>query len=405
MSDLTRRSDSVLAAGADQEPAAGHDPAPGQEPADGRRTAPDPDTTPVPDATTTTTGTTPDPNATTDPDATTTTTGTTTDPDTTTPDRGRMPWPAAAAASRYALVVVWALMALVCYILMPHRFGSTATISSIFGSQQVLVFLAMSAMITLVVGEFDLSIASVMGIAATLIPVLVTSHGWNVWAACLFALLVCLAAGAVNAFFVVIIGVPSFVVTLGMGTLLMGAAQAVSGSTIVSVASPSLSGFALHEVLGMPVSFYYGILLAALLAYLLGWTPLGRGMVFVGASPEVARLAGIPVRRIRIGAYLAGALVAGLAGVMLVATVGGFDSSSSATYLLPALAAVFLGTAVVQPGMFNPVGTMIAIYFLTTGIFGLQLLGFSGWIQNVFYGAGLVVAVTLAKVVRDRTTE
>jgi ribose transport system permease protein len=198
--------------------------------------------------------------------------------------------------------------------------------------------------------------------------------------------------------------VSSFVVTLGMGTLLMGLAQVVSGSTIVSVNSPSLSRFALYEVLGMPVSFYYGVLLAVAIAYVLGWTPLGRSMLFVGANPEVARLAGIRVRRIRIGSYLAGALLAGLSGVMLVATVGGFDSSSAATYLLPALAAVFLGTAVVQPGMFNPIGTLIAIYFLTTGIFGLQLLGFSGWIQNVFYGAGLVVAVTLAKVVRDRST-
>ncbi|MGW5276865.1 ABC transporter permease [Streptomyces sp. NPDC004044] len=318
--------------------------------------------------------------------------------------RSRMPW-LGTMARKYALVVVWALMALVFYTLMPHRFGSTATISSIFGSQQILVFLGMSAMTTLVVGEFDLSIASVMGIAATLIPVLVTNHGWNVWAACLFALLVCLVAGAVNAFFVVVMGLSSFVVTLGMGTLLMGLAQVASGSTIVSVNSPALSDFALHDFLGMPVSFYYGILLAVLIAYVLGWTPLGRGMVFVGASPEVARLAGIPVRRIRFGAYLAGAFLAGLAGVMLVATVGGFDSSTSSTYLLPALAAVFLGTAVVQPGMFNPIGTVIAIYFLTTGIFGLQLLGYSGWIQNVFYGAGLVVAVALAKVVRDRATE
>jgi ribose transport system permease protein len=126
-------------------------------------------------------------------------------------------------------------------------------------------------------------------------------------------------------------------------------------------------------------------------------------MLFVGANPEVARLAGIRVQRVRAGAYLAGAVLAGLAGVILVATVGGFDSSTSATYLLPALAAVFLGTSVVQPGMFNPIGTIIAIYFLTTGIFGLQLLGFSGWIQNVFYGAGLVVAVALAKVVRERS--
>lgn len=305
--------------------------------------------------------------------------------------------------SRYALVLVWAAMALVYYILMPNRFGSWGAFSSIFGSQQVLVFLAMGAMITLVVGEFDLSIASVMGIAATLVPVLAGVKGWNIWVAVVFALLVCLAAGAVNAFFVVKMDVSSFVVTLGTGTLLIGLAQMVSGSNIVSVNNKALSNLAIHQVLGMPISFYYGILLAAVIAYILGWTPLGRSMLFVGANPEVARLSGIRVQRIRAGAYLAGSLMSGLAGVILVATVGGFDSSTSATYLLPALAAVFLGTAVVQPGMFNPVGTMIAIYFLTTGIFGLQLLGFSGWIQNVFYGAGLVVAVTLAKVVRDRS--
>jgi len=306
--------------------------------------------------------------------------------------------------SKYALVLVWAAMALVYFILMPTRFGSWGAFSSIFGSQQVLVFLAMSAMITLVVGEFDLSIASVMGIAATLVPVLAGIHGWNIWLACLVAIAVCLLAGAVNAFFVVVMDVSSFVVTLGTGTLLIGIAQMVSGSNIVSVNSPALSAVALYEVLGMPVSFYYGIALAVVIAYVLGWTPLGRSMIFVGANPEVARLAGIRVRRIRSGAYLAGSLLAGLAGILLVATVGGFDSSTSGTYLLPALAAVFLGTAVVQPGMFNPIGTIIAIYFLTTGIFGLQLLGFSGWIQNVFYGAGLVVAVTLAKVVRDRST-
>jgi ribose transport system permease protein len=305
--------------------------------------------------------------------------------------------------AKYALVLVWAAMALLFLTLMPTRFGSFATVSSIFGSQQVLVFLAMSAMITLAVGEFDLSIASVMGISATLIPVLAGSRGWNIWAACAVALLVCLVAGAVNAFFVVVMDVSSFVVTLGMGTLLTGLAQVVSGSTIVSVSSPALSAFALHEIFGMPISFYYGIVLAAVIAYVLGWTPLGRGMLFVGASPEVARLAGIRVRRIRVGSYLTGALLAGMAGVMIVASVGGFDSSASGTYLLPALAAVFLGTAVVQPGTFNPIGTLIAIYFLTTGIFGLQLLGFSGWIQNVFYGAGLVVAVALAKVVRDRS--
>lgn len=306
-------------------------------------------------------------------------------------------------AGRYALIVVWALMALYFYVQVPDTFGTHGTFSSIFGSQQVLVFLAMSALITLAVGEFDLSVASVMGLTATTIPVLAGVHGMNIWLACLIGVGAAVLAGAVNAFFVVVMDVSSFVVTLGTGTLLTGIAQFISGTNIVSVNSPGLADFATKDVLGMPVSFYYGIALALFLAYVLSWTPIGRSMVFVGANREVARLAGIRVQRIRFGAYVAGGLLAGLAGLLLVATVGGFDSASSASYLLPALAAVFLGTAVVQPGAFNPIGTMVAIYFLTTGIFGLQLLGYQGWIQNAFYGAGLVVAVTLAKVVRDRS--
>jgi ribose transport system permease protein len=306
-------------------------------------------------------------------------------------------------ASRYALIVVWALMALWFYVQLPDTFPTHATFSSIFGSQQVLVFLAMSAMVTLVVGEFDLSVASVMGLTATTIPVLAGVHGMNIWLACLIGMGAALLAGAVNAFFVVVMEVSSFVVTLGTGTLLIGVAQFISGTNIVSVSSPALARVATMDVVGMPISFYYGLALALFLTYVLGWTPLGRSMVFVGANREVARLAGIRVQRIRFGAYLAGGLLAGLAGLLLVASVGGFDSATSVSYLLPAVAAVFLGTAVVQPGAFNPLGTMVAIYFLTTGIFGLQLLGYQGWIQNAFYGAGLVAAVTLAKVVRDRS--
>jgi len=100
---------------------------------------------------------------------------------------------------------------------------------------------------------------------------------------------------------------------------------------------------------------------------------------------------------------IAASIVAALAGIMLIATVGGFDPTASPSYLLPALAAVFLGTAVVMPGQFNPLGTLIGIYFLETGIIGLQLLGYSGWVQDAFYGAGLVAAVTVAHLVRNRT--
>jgi ribose transport system permease protein len=320
------------------------------------------------------------------------------------PEHSRTPSWLSAFLARYALVGVWALMAAYFWGRVPELFGTHAAFSSIFGSQQVQVFLAMAVLVTSIAGEIDLSVASVMGLTATAIPVLATQHGVALPLACAIGVAIALLAGLVNAFFVVIMNVSSFVVTLGMGTLLIGVAQALSQSQVVSVQSQGLAKLSTQPFLGMPVSFYYGILLALLIAYVIAWTPLGRAVVFVGSNREVARLAGIRVNALRFGSYVIGSLLAGLAGLIFVATVGGFDSSTSMTFLLPALAAVFLGTAVVQPGSFNAIGTMIAIYFLQTGIFGLQLLGYSGWLQNVFYGGGLVVAVALARVIRSRST-
>lgn len=306
-------------------------------------------------------------------------------------------------ANRYALVGVWVVMFCIYLGLMPEKMWRAASFQSIFGSQQVLVILSFAVLSTLVVGEFDLSFASVMGVGATIIPVLAGLHHVNLALASIIALAACALCGAINAFFVVTLGVSSLVVTLGSGTLLIGVAELISNSSTVSLNSTGFSNLALYPVLGMPVSFYYGLVLAVVFAYVCGWTPLGRHMLFVGSNREVARLAGIRVNRIRFGSYIAASLFAGLAGIVLIASVGGYDPTASQTYLLPALAAVFLGTAVVQPGQFNPIGAVIGIYFLETGIFGLQLLGYSGWIQDVFYGAGLVIAVALATIVRRRS--
>ncbi len=306
--------------------------------------------------------------------------------------------------SRYAILLVWGVMALFFYCVRPDTFGRLSAFQAIFGSQSTLVFLGVAALITLSVGEFDLSIASIMGLSATTVPVLVSLHNWNVAWACAFALALCLVAGAINAFFVIKVGVASMVVTLGTGTLLVGIAEWISSSSEVSINVPAFSKVANLPLLDLPITFYYGLGLVILLAYIRSWTPLGRHMLFVGANREVARLAGVRVNRIRAGAYLYASLVAGIGGILLVASTGGFDASGSSGYLLPALAAVFLGTAAVQPGQFNPVGTLIGIFFLETGIFGLELMGYSGWVQDVFYGSGLVIAVAIATVVRVRAS-
>jgi ribose transport system permease protein len=142
--------------------------------------------------------------------------------------------------------------------------------------------------------------------------------------------------------------------------------------------------------------------LTVIFTYVMSFTPLGRYMTFVGANREVARLAGIRVRRIRMGAFITAGLICGAAGVVVVLGLGGYDPTSSATYLLPAFAATFLGTAAVLPGRFNPAGGFIAVYFLVTGIVGLQLLGYAGWITDVFFGLSLIVAVAASTIVRRR---
>ncbi len=306
-------------------------------------------------------------------------------------------------ANRYALIAVWVLMGLLFLAITPSKFGRVASLQAIFGSQQVLVILCFSVLTTLLVGEFDLSFASVMGLGATIVPVLAQLHHVNVFVSCLLAVLACAACGALNAIFVVGLGVPSIVVTLGTGTLLVGIAELISSSSTVSLNSKAFNNVSQYNILGLPISFYYGIALAVLFAYVCGWTPIGRHMLFVGANREVARLAGIRVNRIRAGSYIVASVLAGLAGIILISSVGGYDPTASSTFLLPTLAAVFLGTAVVQPGQFNPIGAMIGIYFLETGIFGLELLGYSGWIQDVFYGGGLVLAIALATIVRRRS--
>jgi ribose transport system permease protein len=308
-------------------------------------------------------------------------------------------------AERYAIVAVWGLMILFYSAIEPAEFATSGTFKTVFGSQAALVFLSMAFLCTVIVGEFvDLSVAGILALSATLVPVLSVLHGMDVWLASAIAVAAGTGAGAINGLLVVGLGVNIIVVTLGMSTLLLGISLAISHLHTVSGLSASYSKIALLDVAGLPISFYYGVAIVLVFAYVLGFTPLGRHMRFVGSNREVSRLAGIRVNRIRFGAFVMAGFLCGVGGVVVTAGLGGFDPSSSVTYLLPTVSAVFLGTAVIQPGRFNPIGTFVGVYFLATGILGLQELGYAGWISDVFYGTALIVAVSLSTIVRREST-
>jgi ribose transport system permease protein len=309
-------------------------------------------------------------------------------------------------AYRYSLLLVWIVLAAVFAVWTPSTFLTQGNFITIFGSQSVLLVLTLALVVTLVAGEFDLSVASILGLSATLIAVLNGQDGWPIGIAVVLALLSGVLVGLVNGLLVVTVGVDAIVATLGMGTFLLGISLWISNSVTIGGISQSLINAMTYQVFGwLPLSFFYGIALAALIWYVFRYTPLGRYLLFVGQGRDVARLAGIRVDLIRWGAFVTSGLISALAGVILAGTLGAFQASTSPTFLLPAFAAAFLGSTTVDPGRFNPWGSTIAIYFLITGITGLELLGLSGWIENVFYGAALMVAVAVSTLLRKRLVD
>jgi ribose transport system permease protein len=297
----------------------------------------------------------------------------------------------------YGVVIVWIVLIVFFSIIEPGTFFTASNFSAMFSTQSSLLILALSLVVTLSVGEMDLSVASVLGLTATVTAVLNTQGGWPLPLAVLVGLACGPIIGLINAFFAVVLEINALIVTLGTGTLVLGISEFISNSSAIGGVDPHLTTVVLFRFLGMPMSFWIAIVFVAVVWYIQQFTTLGRSMLFTGQNHTVARLAGIRVNSVRVGAYAFGGVIAAVAGEIVLGTSGGIEASSTQTLLLPAFAAAFLGAAVIQPGRFNAWGAAVAVFFLITGITGLQLLGLAAWIQDAFYGAALVGAVTASR--------
>jgi ribose transport system permease protein len=234
-----------------------------------------------------------------------------------------------------------------------------------------------------------------------LVAILTVNDHWPLAAAAAISIITGTFVGLVNGWLVTEFQIESLIVTLGTGTVLQGIVIWISNSATISGVSPGLVNATISDKLfGIPYEFYYVVALALVMWYVFEFTPLGRRLLFVGRGRDVARLSGLRVERLRMGALGASGLVSALAGILYAGSTGSADPSSGLQFLLPAFAAVFLGATSIQPGKFNPWGTLIAIYFLVTGITGLELLGVDPSVQDVFYGGALVLAVVLSQIAR-----
>ena len=301
-------------------------------------------------------------------------------------------------AQRLALPVAWLGVIALFGALEPDTFLTSANFQGIFGSQAVLVVATLGLLFPLTAGDYDLSIASTLTLAAMVVALLNAEHGWPVGLAIVAALAAAAIVGIVNGALVALLDLESLVVTLGSGTFVSGVVLWISDSnTIGGISDALVDPVIAWELLGIPLAFFYGVALCAGVWYVFEYTPLGRRLLFAGRGREVARLSGVRVGRVRFGALCASAVIAGGAGVLYAGTTGSADPSSGASFLLPAYAAAFLGATTIVPGRFNPWGTIVAVYFLVTGVTGLQLLGVESFVQQLFYGGALILAVVLSR--------
>ena len=306
---------------------------------------------------------------------------------------------------RYALLFAWGVTIAIFGVIEPETFLQVQNFTAMFSSQAVLVVLTCSLVVTLTASEYDLSAASVLTLSSMLVAILNAQLQVPIGWAIVAALSAGLTVGAINGILVIVIGIDSIIATLGMGTLISGITLWISNSNMISGISPILVNYVIvPKFFGISLGFVYAVVIATALWYFLTYTPLGRQLLFVGRGRRVARLSGLPVGRLRFGALVAGSSLAAIAGVLYAGTSGSADPNSGDSFLLPAFAAAFLGSTSIVPGRFNAWGSFAAVYFLVTGINGLSLMGIQVFVQNLFYGGALIIAVALSILVRRSET-
>jgi ribose transport system permease protein len=302
---------------------------------------------------------------------------------------------------RFSGVYLWALFVVVFGLWSPHEFLTLSTAHLIASQQAVNGMIAIGLMIAMVCGEFDLSVGGNANLTGVLAGLCQTSQHWPVLPSIVVAVAIGFGIGAVNGFIVVKLRVSSFIATLAMGSVLAALLTITTNSQLPPTPTSSLwTTITQTQVLGFQSVVLYVIVLAIIVWWFLGSTPIGRRMYATGSNVEAARLSGIRTDRLSWMSLVVSGGISGIAGVLFV-SLSGPSTSFGQTLLLPAFAAVFLGATQIQVSRFNVWGTLVAIIALATGAQGLQLVSGAQWLSDMFNGVALVGAVALA-VSRER---
>ena len=311
--------------------------------------------------------------------------------------------------ARYGLLVVFAAVVLVFKFLDREVFLTQNHVQNVLflpSSFVPLLVLATALTFVLSMGDFDLSFGSMVGLSGATAVALMVNFGQPVWVAILAALGVGVAVGLFNGYVISYVGASSFVITLAGLVGLKGIEQLWTGNRSITIPvgdQPFYVDLARNvEFWDLRRPVYIAFAIVAVAWIVMDRTEVGRYMYAIGGNPEAARLAGIPVARVRLLGFVIVALLASLIGILLTAGISGIRLNLGDAFLLDAYAAVFLGAAVFRPGQFSIPGTIVGALFLRVIEVGLLALQISNAWINIAKGVILIFGVLVSQIMLRR---
>ncbi|KOS53307.1 ABC transporter permease [Rhodococcus rhodochrous] len=309
--------------------------------------------------------------------------------------------PTGIRAAQWALPAILVTFIALFSLAQPATFATQSNITTILGSEAVLILVALGAMLPLIVGQYDLSVGANMGMASIAVAMATGELGLSTAVGIAIAIVLSTLLGLANGFLVAKIGISSFVATLAVSSLLSGVViWSTDGTVIVNNIPPALTDIGRQTILSIPIPFLLVIAIALIMGYVLRMTPTGRYLYAIGGSSEASRLSGLRVDRLTIVAFAASGFLCGVGGVLLVSKLGSANPTTGPEFLLPAFAACFLGATSIRPGTFNVTGTVLAVLVLAVGSTGLQLIGVPFYIEPIFAGIVLLIAALVTRYLR-----
>lgn len=282
-------------------------------------------------------------------------------------------------------------------------FLSVPNFFNILRQSAVLLVAALGGTFIILMGSIDLSIGSLITISGCVAAILL---GMN---AGVFAAIVCtigtgLIAGLINGLIFTYGKIPSFLVTLGMLSVLDGLSLIVLGGRPLSITNETFKWLSSGTLIGaLPNVALWSLIIYGICIFIAFRTRFGRYMFAIGGGERVAKLSGVPVERYKVYAFILSGILAGIAGLLMAARIGAATPRMGEGILLDSIAAVVMGGTSLTGGVGGPHRTILGVFVISILSNGLNILSVDPYIQIVIKGAVVILAV-LITIDRSRIT-